>query len=553
MGSLSDLLIMLAAGVLIVPAAQYLKLGAVPGFLLAGILVGPSVAGLISEPEEIKHISEFGVVFLLFVIGMEVNPSKLWHMRGWVFGMGLLQVLLTGTVLSLISIQLFNCSLQTGILIGASLSLSSTAFVLQLLLAKKALGQNFGRASFSVLLLQDLAVVPLLALIGFFSMEKFVVNSQIITVIAEAFALLASVIIAGRYLLQPVLNIIARSHNPEIFTATALLLVIGMALLTESVGLSMEMGAFIAGLLIADCNYRHQIMAEVQPFRGILLGLFFMSMGLSVNLSVFIDQPVNILLLTVGLIATKFIVLFPIVYLFRLGLQNSLATAMILAQSGEFALVIFAAAMESALLSDVIYQQLLLIVLFSMLLTPMLANIAFRIVNRVEQSDEKIEFDSKPSRIILAGFGRVGQRIGNILEQLDVPYVAIDNKPEIVDMAQKQGHPVFYGDARKPDIFKSLHMTDDSIVLITLDDFDAAENLVVMLSSHYPNAYILVRGHNANQCKILLSLGASDIVSENLEASIQLSRLALIESGIESGQYDDVLAQYKFEYYKQIS
>jgi voltage-gated potassium channel Kch len=326
-----------------------------------------------------------------------------------------------------------------------------------------------------------------------------------------------------------------------------------MALLTESVGLSMEMGAFIAGLLIADCNYRHQIMAEVQPFRGILLGLFFMSMGLSVNLSVFIDQPVNILLLTVGLIATKFIVLFPIVYLFRLGLQNSLATAMILAQSGEFALVIFAAAMESALLSDVIYQQLLLIVLFSMLLTPMLANIAFRIVNRVEQSDEKIEFDSKPSRIILAGFGRVGQRIGNILEQLDVPYVAIDNKPEIVDMAQKQGHPVFYGDARKPDIFKSLHMTDDSIVLITLDDFDAAENLVVMLSSHYPNAYILVRGHNANQCKILLSLGASDIVSENLEASIQLSRLALIESGIESGQYDDVLAQYKFEYYKQIS
>lgn len=554
MGSLSDLLIMLAAGVLIVPAAQYLKLGSIPGFLLAGILVGPSAAGIISNSEEIHFISEFGVVFLLFVIGMEVNPSKLWHMRSWVFGMGLIQVVVTGTIFTLIAMHIFHCSLQTAILVGTSLALSSTAFVLQILLEKKALNHSFGRASFSILLLQDLAVVPLLALVGFFSMEKVVINSQIITLIAEAFAILASVIIAGRFLLQPILNIVARAHNPEIFTATALLLVIGMAMLTEHVGLSMEMGAFIAGLLIADCNYRHQIMAEIQPFRGILLGLFFMSMGLSVDLMLFGENFIGIILLTLGLILTKIAIIFPLAYLFKLGIKNSIATAIILAQSGEFALVVFAEATDQQLLSRAIYEQLLLVILFSMLLTPILANIAFRLINKTNITDEHVEFETQqPSRIILAGFGRVGQRIGNILEQLEIPYVAIDKKPDIIDMAQKQNRQVFYGDARKPNIFKSLKMDDDSIVVITLDDFEAAESLVVMLSTHYPNAYILVRGHNATQCKILLTLGASDIVSENLEASIQLSRLALIESGIESTQYDDILSQYKFEYYKHIS
>lgn len=550
---LFDLLIMLAAGVLIVPLAQYLKLGAVPGFLLAGIIVGPSAAGLIDNSEEIHRIGEFGVVFLLFIIGMEVNPSKLWQMRSWVFGMGALQVLVTGTALAIAGKLLFNFDNNTAALIGMALALSSTAFVMQILLERKAMQRQFARASFSILLMQDLAVVPLLAFAGFISMGEVSMNSSMLNPLAKALAVAGAVILSGRYLLQPVLNIIARSRNPEIFTATALLLVMGMAFLSQAIGLSMEMGAFIAGLLIADCSYRHQIRAEIQPFRGILLGLFFMSMGLSVNLQVLFAHPILILALTVGLIIIKSAIALPLLLLFKLNSRKSIASALLLAQSGEFALVILSQALGQNLLSQTLYQQLLLVVLCSMLATPILAKWAFDVVNKEQADGENFDINLEHSRIILAGFGRVGQRIGSILEKLDIEYIAIDKNPNTVAQAQKMGRPVFYGDATKASIFKSLEMSDDNIVLITLDDFDAAEQLVVMLSSHYPKAYTLVRGHNAKQCEILLKLGASDIVSENLEASLQLSRLALTETGMDEHQFKDVLAQYKFEYYRDIS
>lgn len=550
---LFDLLIMLAAGVLIVPLAQYLKLGAVPGFLLAGIIVGPSVLGLIDNSEEIHHIGEFGVVFLLFIIGMEINPSKLWRMRSWVFGMGALQVVITGVALALAGHWLFGFNNNTALLIGMAMALSSTAFVMQILLDRKAMQRPFAKASFSILLMQDLAVVPLLAFAGFITMGKLSMGSSMVEPVLKALAVAGAVILTSRYLLQPVFNIIAKSKNPEIFTATALLLVMGMAILSQAIGLSMEMGAFIAGLLIADCSYRHQIRAEIQPFRGILLGLFFMSMGLSVNLDVFFGNPLFIIALTLGLLTIKAVIDIPLSLLFGLTRKQSIATALLLAQSGEFALVILAYAFNEQLLNQVLYQQLLLVVLCSMLATPALAKWAFAIVDKQQTENDTLDINLRQSRIILAGFGRVGQRIGSIFEKLDLDYIAIDKSADIVNKGRRKGSPVFFGDATKPSIFKSLEMDDDSIIIITLDDFDAAEQLVVMLATHYPKAYILVRGHNAKQCQKLLTLGASEIVSENLEASLQLSRLAMNETGMDDQQFQDVLAQYRFEYYRDIS
>ena len=299
MNSLSDIIIILAAGVIIVPLAERIKLGAIPGFLLVGLMLGPSALNLIQASETIHHLSEFGIVFLLFMIGMELNPHQLWGMRHWVFGLGSLQILICGLALGLLcyfGLPMLgqNINVNTALVLGPTLALSSTAFVMPMLIAKRALSQPYGQASFSILLMQDLAVVPILAMLSFIATPDVKPGINMLWAIAEGLAILIAVIFCSRLFLQTALNHIAASGNSEIFTATTLLLVISMAALTQSIGLSMEMGAFLAGLLVADCQYRHQITAEIQPFRGILLGLFFIAMGLTLDFRTFADEPVLI-------------------------------------------------------------------------------------------------------------------------------------------------------------------------------------------------------------------------------------------------------------------
>ena len=550
---LLDIIILLLAAVIAVPFFQAARMGAVPGFLIAGVIVGPSGLRLIDNVSEIRHLAEIGVVLLLFVIGIELKPSRLWLIRRLVFGLGSLQVVLTGILLAMVGYFVLDIPMRSAILVGPALALSSTAFVLQILTEQKLLTSHYGRSSIAVLLMQDLAVVPLLALVPLLAMPELSIGADIGLALAESLLILGLVVVVGRYLLHPVLYRVALSGNPEIFTASAVLIVLGTALATEQAGLSMAMGAFVAGLLISDSFYRHQVMAEIQPFRGLLLGLFFMAMGMSLNLGLLIEKPLYSLALVAGLLILKVAVLFPITLLFKLKKITGLAVALVLAQSGEFALVLFSLAHNSELLTDAMFQQLLLVVLISMIATPVMAQIAQRLVVRAQQAESTggaEQPDEAP--IVLAGFGRVGHRIGEILTRAGKPFVALDSNVAVVEKERAKGHRVFYGDARKPEVFKSACARNAEAVIVTLNDIEATEDLVVSLRRMYPDIDIYARGHSLEDCLKLRRLGATGVVSENLEASMELARKALISSGYKVKELRPILVNFRKSYNAQI-
>jgi len=549
---LTDVIILLTAAVILVPLARLARLGTVPGFLVAGIVVGPSALSLIDNQAELGHLAELGVVLLMFVIGIELKPSRLWLMRRLVFGLGALQVIITGGLIFAVAYFVFGVELRSAVLIGPALALSSTAFVLQLLTEQKMLTSNYGRTSIAVLLFQDLAVVPLLALTSLLVVTPITVEKDIGLALIEALIILALVILGGRYLLQPILHRIARLGSPETFTASAVLLVLGTAVLMAQVGLSMAMGAFVAGLLIADSEFRHQVSAEIQPFRGLLIGLFFMSMGMSLELGLLFAEPLFFIGLVMMLMFTKAVLLWLLIKMFRLENGTAWAIAMLLAQSGEFALVLFAVAFDTALLSEGLFQQLLVVVVLSMLATPPLAGFAYRLVGAHKNDSEGTASAEEPAEhgsIVILGFGRVGHRVGEILEMRGVAYIAVDYDASLVKRERTAGRTVFYGDARKPDVLRSLGVEDATMVIVTLDDFQATEQVVSSLHHMFPNLNILARGHDTERCKILQAQGARLAVSENLEASIALARSALSQVSVDDAKNDAAIDQYRNNYY----
>ncbi|TNG00210.1 MAG: potassium transporter KefC, partial [Gammaproteobacteria bacterium] len=516
------------------------------------VIVGPYGLGLIDNVSEIGHLAEIGVVLLLFVIGIELKPSRLWLMRRLVFGLGTLQVVLTGILLGSVGYFFFDIPLRAAILVGPALALSSTAFVLQIINEQKSITTNYGRTSLAVLLLQDLAVVPLLALIPLLATPELTIGEDIGLALAESLLILLLVVLIARHLLHPVLYRVALSGNPEVFTASAVLIVLGTALATEHAGLSMAMGAFLAGLLISDSFYRHQVLAEIQPFRGLLLGLFFMSMGMSFNLNLLLENPLFSLAMVSLLIILKIAVLFPIAVLFGLKTKNSLAIALVLAQSGEFALVTFSLAHQTNLLTDELFQLLLLVVLLSMIATPILAQIAQGLIKGQDKKKAKSEEAPVSAPIVVAGFGRVGHRIGEILSLANKPFVALDSDVSIVEKERAKGHPVFYGDVRKPEILKAVGASDAKAIIVTLNDINATEEVVASLRETYPQIKIYARGHNLEQCRKLRKLGAFGVVSENIEASLELARMVMTNVGLSEKKGEAILRDFRHTYYSQV-
>ena len=549
---LLDIVILLAAAVVAVPLLRAAGLGAVPGFLIAGVLVGPSGLALIDNVAEIGKLAELGVVLLLFVIGIELKPARLWLMRRLVFGLGTLQVLITGALITTGVYLLLNIPFSTAVVIGPALALSSTAFVLRLLADQHLLHSEYGRSSLSVLLFQDLAVVPLLALVPLLATPELTIGADIAIALAEAVAIILVVVVGGRYLLQPIMHRVAHARTREAFTALAVLLVLGTSLLTEHIGLSMAMGAFIAGLLIADSPYRHAVIAEIQPFRGLLLGLFFMSMGMSLNVNEFFAQPYALLGALVLLIAIKFIVLWPLTLLFGLGARTGAAVSLLLAQSGEFGLVLFSYAFQAELMNAGLYQQLLVVIVLSMLATPLLAHVAQRLAAmRMRPPHEHHEVRTK-APVVLVGFGRVGRRIGEILTRADKPFIAIDHNSSLVLRERANGHRIFYGDARRPVLLQAIGAADANTIIVTLDDFEGAERIVATMHEAYPSVTILARGKDADQCKTLRKLGAGLVVSENLEASMDLAHEALIREKGDTSEIERLLQRFRRDYYASI-
>lgn len=549
---LTDIIILLTAAVITVPLSRLAGLGTVPGFLIAGVVVGPSALGLIDNRVEIGHLAELGVVLLLFIIGIELKPSRLWLMRRQVFGLGMLQVLVTGALITAAAHFIFGVELRSAILIGPALALSSTAFVLQLLTEQKMLTSNYGRTSVAVLLFQDLAVVPLLALASLLMATDITIGKEIGFAFLEALLILALIILGGRYLLHPILNRVARLGSPEIFTASAVLLVLGTAVLMEKVGLSMAMGAFVAGLLVADSEFRHQVTAEIQPLRGLLLGLFFMSMGMSLELALFFAEPLFFIGLVLILMAAKAALLWPLARFFGHKGKLALAVSLLLAQSGEFALVLFAVAFDTALLNQELFQQLLVVVVLSMLATPPIAGLAYRLAasGRSEPAGTSFtEAKPTPAAIVIVGFGRVGRRVGEIFEMRGVDYVAVDYDAGLVRREREAGRTVFYGDARQPDVLRSLGVDDAGLIIITVDDFHATEQIVSSMHLMFPKLNILVRGHDLEHCQSLKAKGAWLTVSENLEASIALAEAALSQVRSDDDENDLAIDQFRKNYY----
>ncbi|PHS70030.1 MAG: transporter [Methylophaga sp.] len=553
---LIDILALLLATVVIVPIFHAIRLGAILGYLTAGVILGPWGLGVISEVDEIRHLGEFGVIFLLFVLGIELKPDKLWQMRKMVLGLGLGQLLISAAIIYAVA-RWLEVTHHAAIIIGFGLALSSTAFCLNLLAERGGISTVMGRMSFSILLLQDIAVVPLLALVSMFAGgdadtagSSFSLTYAVLVIIALLFV--------GRYLLNPILGRIVASQDPEVFIAVAVLLVLGVAWIMESIGFSMALGAFLAGMMLAESHYRHQIEADILPFRGILLGLFFMTVGMGIDFSLLWDQLFNIIGLTIGLMAVKASVVYMLIRISGARHDISIQAGVLLSQSGEFGFVMFGFAAASGVLEPQLNQTLILIVALSMVLTPFVVKIANVLLLRLykpKSAEEGIYskfIDETEQHVILAGFGRVGARIGAILSAAEVSYIAIDLNQKRVKAAREQGFPVFYGDASNVKVLQAAGAERAKMIVVALDDPENFDRLVPLVRQHYPDVPIHARAKDRQHCAGLIIQGASTTVSETLETSLRLTEEVLLGSGIDELIIKRVINEFRDDYYSDV-
>jgi len=547
MSLLQESVIYLMAAIVMVSITRRLGFGSVLGYLAAGILIGPFGLAFISDPEHILHFAELGVVLLLFIVGLELQPSRLWVLRKMVFGLGSAQVFASAALLSLLA-WLYGLTLTAAIITGFILALSSTAFVLQLLSEKKQLGATHGRAAFSILLFQDLAVIPLIAILPLFSASKVAGSTFDLTGAGIAVVTLGALIIGGRYLLRPVLHIAAGSKIPEIFTATALLVVIGAALLMEFAGMSMVLGAFIAGMLLADSEYRHQLEADIAPFKGLLLGLFFIAVGMSVNIGLLFDTPARIVLIVVALMLAKAAILLPLARLFGLcNWQAAAKLAAVMSQGGEFAFVLFGIAARERLLPADKIDELILAVAVSMLLTPFVYLCVEHATEKAEKAKDP-DYDDMESQhhdVIIAGFGRVGQVVGRLLRVVDRPFTALEIDSSQVDVVRRYGSVVHYGDASRLDLLRAAGAEHAKIFVLAIDDIEASTRTAAAVIKNFPHLKVIARARNRRHAHALMDLGVEHIFRETLLSSIALSEKVLTGLGMDEKDVQHVSRTFR--------
>ncbi len=525
---LIEVFIFLIAALAVVPILNRLGLSSVIGHLVAGIVIGPSGFAMIDNAEDILHFAEIGVVLLLFIIGLELQPRRLWVMRKAVFGMGTLQVLLTTVALTL-ALYLIGVGFAPALLLGFSLALSSTAFVLQLLAEKKQLNHAHGRAAFGVLLFQDIAVIPVIA---YLSIAGCGGDHGAINPVAIG-AVLGGLVLA-RFVLRPLLKIVAETGVHELFIAASLAIVTGAALGMYAAGLSMGLGAFIAGMLVADSEYRHQMETDVMPFKGLLLGLFFIAVGMSADLGLLLESPLLIIGLTLGLIVIKALVMYPIALWNGLDSTERLKTAVVLSQGGEFAFVLLTVALAGGLVSAHYTGIAVLVVTLSMASTPFLMMAIERFT--AERDDER-DFDAMADStggIIIAGFGRFGQIVGRVLNMQQIPFTALDSNPGQIEFVRSYGNDVYYGDATRLDLLQNAGVKDASALIIALNDVEDSIHIAEMIRETCPDVKLFARARNRQHEIKLREVGVHVIMRDTL-----LSSLAITQSLLESLGRDD--------------
>lgn len=547
-----EFLIVLGAAGLVVPVFLRFGVNAVVAFLAVGILLSPDVLGevarqvsfleplRITEQAELEKIAELGIVFLLFLIGLELSFERLSIMRRLVFGLGGLQVLL-----SLFAIAgaaaMTGIDLRAALVAGAALSLSSTAIVVQLLSDSKRLGSQTGRTSFAILLFQDLAVIPLLLMVSILGQRtEGSVFTSILLALVQAVVAIAVIVAVGRYLLRPLLRLVAGTNSADLFMAATLLIAVGAGVAASMAGLSMALGAFIAGLLLAETEYRRAIEAIIEPFKGLLLGTFFLVVGLKLDLDTLFHAPGYTLGVALGIVLLKGIIVYALARAFKVNRGAALESAMLLGPCGEFGFVIAAAALSSGLIEDQGSRNIVLVVTLTMIAIPFIARFANRFTSTLRQQarvaavETPLPEDMQP-RVIIAGFGRVGHLIASMLEEHKIPYIAIDNDAELVARERKNGLTVYYGNAANAEFLKRCGIAEAPALAVTMDNQMRADEVVKAARALRDDLKIIVRARDERHAQKLYQAGVTEAVPETVESSLQLGEALLVEAGVPMG------------------
>lgn len=535
-GILELFLIFLIAAVVAVPLFRRLGLGAVLGYLVAGVLMGPFGWKLVKDPASTLAFSELGVVMLLFVIGLELSPARLWVMRRQVFGIGGLQVAISALLLGGAT-AMMGLGWKTNLVIGLGLALSSTAVGLQILSERKALTTSYGRLAFAILLFQDLAAIPLLALIPLLGVAKASAQSgPPLDAVLRAVGMILVVVIGGRLLLRQLFRAVAWTKMGEVFTATSLLVVVGTAWLMQWAGLSMGLGAFLAGVMLADSEFRHELEAQIEPFKGLLLGLFFIAVGMSIDVQRVIAEPRLIAVGVLALLLVKALILVAIgLRPGCLPVREALMLGSVLALGGEFAFVVFGEAFKFGLIDTVLRDRLVAIVGLSMAATPlMVIAVASWLKEYPEQKEERAAdtIDHEHPRVIIAGFGRMGQIVGRILRAQRIPFTALEHSVEQVELSRRFGTMIYFGDPSRADLLRAAHAERAEVFVLTTDDPDTSIRTARLLKRMYPHLKIFARARNRQHAFKLMDLGVEAVIRETFHSSLEMSEQVLEALGV---------------------
>ncbi len=526
--------IYLSAAVIAVPLSKAVGLGSIIGYLAAGIAIGPWGLGLVTNVEDILHFAEFGVVLMLFLVGLELEPKRLWSLRRPIFGWGSAQVLGCALLLTAAA-MVFGVSWRVALVAGLGLALSSTAIALQVMGERNLLPTSSGQASFSILLFQDVAAIPILALLpllGVISADKEALAPVNHTWEAlKIIAVIAGIILGGRLLLRPLFRWIARSNTPEIFTAASLLLVVGIAGLMQLVGLSMALGAFLAGVLLAESEYRRELETDIEPFKGLLLGLFFIAVGMSIDFGVLLQSPGLMALVVVGFLAVKGVVIYAVARAMRLPFQERPVFTLLLAQGGEFAFVVFQAAAGANVFPAQTASLLIGAVAVSMLVSPLMLVAIDRLLlpRYARLGKTTLEEISEPQEapIVIAGFGRYGQIIARMMLAQGIPCTVLDHDVEMIEAARSFGYRVFYGDATRLDLLRTAGAAQAKILVVAVDDVDQSLEIVDLAKEHFPHLEIVARARDVTHWNKLRDRGVMRVERETFESSLRSARSVL--------------------------
>ncbi len=535
-------IVYLGAAVVAVPLSKRVGLGSVLGYLLAGILIGPWGLGLISNVETVLHFAEFGVVMMLFLIGLELEPEKLWEMRGPIFGLGGLQVLLTVAVTSGLALAL-HLDWRLSLVAGMGVAMSSTAIALQIINERGWFKQPAGQSAFSVLLFQDLAVIPMLLGLSMLAPQSDA-HGVDWTAALRAILLVAVIVFGGNYGLRPILRYIANTGMREIFIAFALFLIMGVAMLMQYVGLSMGLGAFLAGVLLADSEYRQELELDIEPFKGLLLGLFFIAVGMSVDIGLILHKPLLIFGLALGLVAVKIILLFGLSRFFKHSYADAFVFALTLSQIGEFAFVVHNTALQLQVIGSQPASMLNAVVAISMITTPLLM-FAYQRVSRKNYNKPRA-FDSIETerQVIIAGYGRFGQVVSRLLNGAKIAPTVIEHDPNQIELIRRFGSKAYYGDISRPDVLEAAGIAKARLLVIAIDDVKAAVETAKYVQLHYPQVKIIARARNRTDAFDYMELGIEN-VRETFHSALEVAESSLVNLGYGKFQAHKMMWQFK--------